>query len=70
MTADRQQRLRAREQKARLYAEHLALRVAKHDGVFTLSERYGARKKLGTYHSVDALRRAIRYRHHCMLKQM
>jgi len=38
-----------RLRRARLYAEHLALRVAwsSKTGVFTLSERYGDKKKIG-----------------------
>jgi hypothetical protein len=56
--------------KAYRYAAHLALRVAKRDGVFTLSERYGAKKRLGTYGSVDAVRRAIRRHHDRMLEEL
>jgi len=59
-----------RVRKARLYAQHLALRVAKHDGVFTLSERYGKKELHGTYRSVTALERGIRRRHNQMLKEL
>jgi hypothetical protein len=58
-----------REQKARLYAEHLALRVRRGD-VFTLSERYGKKELHGTSRSVTALERGIRRRHLQMLKEM
>jgi hypothetical protein len=53
----------------RLYAQHLALRVTKRDGVLALSERYGDKKKYGTYGSLKALERAIRRRHDIMLKE-
>jgi hypothetical protein len=56
------------EQKVRNYAAHLALRAVKRDGVFTLSERYGGKEKIGTYRSVEALRRAIRRQHDRMLE--
>ena len=37
------------ERGALRYAAHLALRAVKRDGVFTLSERYGGKKKIGTF---------------------
>jgi hypothetical protein len=54
----------------RNYAAHLALRAIKRDGVFTLSERYGGKKKIGTYRSVEALRRAIRRQHDRLLESL
>jgi hypothetical protein len=48
---------------ARLHAQHIALRVTARGGVFTLSERYGAKKKLGTYRLVATLRRGIWHHH-------
>jgi hypothetical protein len=62
-----------RLRRAQLYAEHLALRVAwsSKTGVFTLSERYGDKKKIGgPYHSVESLRRAIRHYHDRELKKL
>jgi hypothetical protein len=71
MTAGRQPSLRAREQAARRHAHHIALTVRKNeDGVYTLGERYGAKKKLGTYRSVDSLRRGIWRHHHRMMKEL
>ena len=67
---DEEQRQRAREREARLHAQHIALRVSKHDGVYSLSERYGAKQKLGTYHSVAALRRGIWRHHNRMLEEL
>ena len=48
-----------REQRVRAYGAHLALVTVKRDGVFTLSERYGGKRKIGTYRSVEALEGAI-----------
>jgi hypothetical protein len=56
------------ERAAFQYAHHLALRAIKRDDVFTLSERYGGKKKIGTYRSVEALERAIRRQHDRMLE--
>jgi hypothetical protein len=65
------QSLRAREQDARHHAHHIALIVRKSEGgVYTLSERYGAKKKIGIYRSVDSLRRGIWRHHGRMLKQL
>jgi hypothetical protein len=61
---------RERERRALRYAGHLALRAVKRDGVFTLSGRYGEKKKIGTYRSVEALERAIKRQHERMLKEM
>ena len=58
------------EQRVRNYAAHLALRVTGRDGVFTLSERYGGKKKIGTYRSVETLRRAIVRQHDRMLEEL
>jgi hypothetical protein len=55
------------EQRVLNYATHLALRAVKRDGVFTLSERYGEKEKIGTYRSVEALRRGIKRQHDRMV---
>jgi hypothetical protein len=60
---------RARELKAYRHAQHIALRVSKRDGVYTLSERYGTKKKLGTYRSVTSLRQGIWEHHNRMLEE-
>jgi hypothetical protein len=60
---------RARELKAYRHAQHIALRVSKRDGVYTLSERDGAKKKLGTYHSLTSLRQDIWQHHNRMLEE-
>ena len=62
---------RERKRNALRYAHHLALRAVERDGVFTLSERYGDKKKIGgPYHSVEALERGIRRQHTRMLKEI
>jgi hypothetical protein len=59
------------EKRARLYAEHLALRVVKRDGAFVLRERYGDQRRLGgPYRSVATLRRAIARQHDAMLRDL
>jgi hypothetical protein len=49
-----------REQRVRAYANHLALRVRGNTGAFKLMERYGERRPIGTYRTVDTLERAIK----------
>lgn len=52
-----------REQRTRMYANHMGLMVRGGDGVFTLVERYDRKRTLGRYRSVAALYRGIdRYR--------
>lgn len=48
-----------REQRVRAYGAHLALRTSKRGKVFILRERYGAKRKVGTYRSLEALERGI-----------
>ena len=48
-----------RERRIRLYANHLALTVRCHNGEFKLSERYGEKRKIGTYRSLGTLERGI-----------
>jgi hypothetical protein len=55
---------------ARDHAEHIALRVATRGGVFTLSERNSAKKKLGTDRSAVALRRTIWKYHNAELARL
>ena len=45
--------------KIRLFAEHIALIVRQRGDVLTLSERYGGKKKMGTYRSWPAVERAL-----------
>ena len=59
-----------RELEARRHAHHIALRVTKQEGVFTLRERYGALTKLGSYRSVGTLRRGIWRHHYRMLSEL
>ncbi len=48
------------ERFVRMYANHLAFMVrGPYGGPYTLVERYGDKRKLGPYRSVDALERAI-----------
>jgi hypothetical protein len=52
-----------REQRIRAYANHLGLIIYKRGDVFTLIERYDAKRRIGTYHSLATLERGIeRYR--------
>ena len=48
-----------REQKVRMYANHLGLMVRGSDGAFKLVERYDKKREIGTYRSVDTLERGI-----------
>jgi hypothetical protein len=48
-----------REQRVRLYANHLGLTVRGGNGAFKLVERYGKKREIGTYRSVDTLERGI-----------
>lgn len=52
--AERKHRFRARK-----YADHLGLIVRCEDGVFTLVERYGKKRVVGSYRSVRTLERGI-----------
>ena len=61
---------RAQERRVLRYAAHLALRAVKRDGVFTLSERYGEKRKIGTYRSVETLERGIERQHDQMLEEL
>src|SRR5436853_487733 len=49
-----------RERKVRKYASHLGLMVRESNGVFALVERYGEKRRIGTYRSVDTLERGIK----------
>jgi hypothetical protein len=42
-----------------MYASHFGLIIRKCDGLFELAERYGKKRPIGTYHTVDALERGI-----------
>jgi hypothetical protein len=48
-----------REQRVRAFASHLALRVLGSAPAFELRERYGRKRLIGRYRSVDTLRRGI-----------
>jgi hypothetical protein len=48
-----------RERRVRMYANHLALMVRGGNGAFKLVERYGRKRVIGTYRSVDTLERGI-----------
>ena len=48
-----------REQRARIYANHLGLIVRGSDGAFDLVERYDEKREIGTYLTVDTLERGI-----------
>lgn len=48
-----------REQRVRAYAAHLALRVRGNLGAFKLVERYGKKRTIGTYKTLETLRRGI-----------
>ena len=61
---------RERERAALRYAHHLALRAVKHGDGFTLRERYGSQKKIGSYRSVETLERGIRRQHDRMLAEI
>jgi len=51
-----------RERIVRMCANHLGLKVRGSAGAFKLVERYGKRREIGRYRSVDALqRRIVRY---------
>jgi hypothetical protein len=52
-----------RERKARSFAHHLALKVEKCGDAYWLHHRYGSRKTLGFYPSLDRLERAIKQYH-------
>ena len=45
--------------KIRRFAEHVALIVRRQDDVLTLSERYGDKKKIGSYRSWPAVEQAL-----------
>jgi len=48
-----------RERRVRLYSNHLGLTVRGGNGAFKLVERYGKKREIGTYRSVDTLERGI-----------
>jgi hypothetical protein len=48
-----------REKRVRLYANHLALTVRRRGAGLTLYERYGDKKKIGTFRSWSTVERAI-----------
>jgi hypothetical protein len=48
-----------RERRVRMYANHLALMVRGSNGAFKLVERYGKKRLIGTYRTVDTLERGI-----------
>jgi hypothetical protein len=51
-----------RERVVRMCANQLGLEVRGSNGAFKLVERYGNKRKIGTYRSVDTLqRRIVRY---------
>jgi hypothetical protein len=49
----------ANERKVPAYANHLALTVRKDGNALLLSERYGKKRKIGTFRSWAAVERAI-----------
>lgn len=49
-----------RERNVRMYANHLGLMVRGSNGAFRLVERYGKKREIGTYRSVDTLERGIK----------
>ena len=48
-----------REQKVRMYANHLGLMVRGTDGAFKLVERYDEKREIGTYRTVETLERGV-----------
>ena len=48
-----------RERRVRMYANHLALMVRGTNCAFKLVERYGKKRAIGTYRTVDTLERGI-----------
>jgi len=60
-----------REQKVRAYGAHLALITrGTRGGPFRLAERYDRKRKLGTYRTVAALKRAIERHGSQMLREL
>ena len=49
----------SREQRVRMYANHLGLMVRGSDGAFKLVERYDEKREIGTFLTVDTLERGI-----------
>jgi hypothetical protein len=64
------ERMRRHRAKTRNYALHLAMQVRKRGEQLVLSERYGPRRKIGTFQTWKEVERAIRKRHDEMLVEV
>lgn len=60
-----------REQRVRAYANHLGLMVrGSNDSALRLIERYGKKRVIGSYRSIDAVERGIKRHGERMLAEL